>query len=98
MAWKIITSSMVCASSVIPYDTFSTQWPESFLCHSLQRCQIKYKMPSLNLNRCLVFAKSGNSSPMLKNFPWFSITFKIKSKPFSMTFKFCMIQTPALSI
>ena len=78
---------MVCASSFIPYNTFSTQWPESFLCHSMQGCQIKYKMPSLNLNRCLVFAKSGNSSPVLKIFPWYSITFKIKSKLFSMTFK-----------
>lgn len=31
-------------------------------------------------------------------FPWFSVSFKIKPKLLSMTFKFSVIQTPALCL
>lgn len=35
---------------------------------------------------------------MLKMFAWFSVSFKIKPKLLSMTFKFSVIQTPALRL
>lgn len=35
---------------------------------------------------------------MLKMFPWFSVSFKIKPKLLSMTFKRLVIQTPVLCL